>query len=55
MFNIISEKMRERLHGVNQDHDRPAPAGSPRKRSASGNQKAQGVEPAAEPGRKGDG
>ena len=48
MFNIVAEKMRERLRGANQDHERSAPLGSPRKRNTPGNQRAHGVE-AAEP------
>ena len=48
VFNIISEKMRERLRGANQDHDRPTPLRSPRKRGASENQKTQNLE-SAEP------
>jgi len=47
LFNIVAEKMRERLQG-NHDYVRTASAGSPRKRSSPGNQKAQGVE-SAEP------
>jgi hypothetical protein len=48
VFNIVSEKMRERLRGANQDHERPAPSGSPRKRNAPGNPKAPGTESAEE-------
>ena len=47
VFNIVSEKMSDRLRGANQDHDRPAP-GSTRKRNSPGNQKTRGVE-SAEP------
>lgn len=47
MFNIVSQKMRERLHGPNHEHDRAVP-GSPRKRNAPGNQKGLGAE-SAEP------
>ena len=49
LFNIVSERMRERLQGANEEHDRPAPSDSPRKRRAPGNQKVAGVE-SAEPG-----
>ena len=49
MFNIVSEKMRERLRGAAQEHDRAVPAGPPRKRHAPGNAKAQVLE-SAEPG-----
>jgi hypothetical protein len=44
VFNIVTEKMRERLRGANQEHDRPAPSGSPRKRTAPANQKAPTIE-----------
>ncbi len=50
MFNIVSEKMRERLRLTNQDHDRPLPAGSPRRRNAPRTQETHGVE-SAEPSR----
>jgi hypothetical protein len=46
LFNIVSEKMRERLRGANQDHDRPAASGSPRRRNSTGNQKVSGAETA---------
>ena len=49
MFNIVSEKMRERLRGANQEHDRTALSGAPRKRNIPGNQKAP-VLVSAEPG-----
>ena len=49
LFNIVSEKMRERLRGPNQSHDQPAPAGSPRKRGVSGSAKVDSAE-SAEPG-----
>ncbi len=42
LFNIISEKMRERLRGANQD--RPAQSASPRKRSAAGSSKTAALE-----------
>ena len=48
VFNIVSEKMRERLRGANGDDDSHAQASSPKKRSARGNQKTAGVEPAEE-------
>ena len=48
VFNIVAEKMRERLRGANQDHDRPAPSSSPRKRNSPGSPKAPGME-SAEP------
>jgi hypothetical protein len=44
LFNIVSEKMRERLREPNEEHDRPPQSGSPRKRNASGSQRAAGVE-----------
>ena len=47
-FNIVSEKMRERLQGANRDHERTQPQQSPRKRNSPGNQKPPGVE-SAEP------
>ena len=46
LFNIVTEKMRERLRGANQEHDKPAQSGSPRKRNSPGNQRALGVESA---------
>jgi len=46
MFNIVTEKMRERLQGASRDPERTAPSGSPRKRSSPGNQKANAVESA---------
>jgi hypothetical protein len=48
VFNIVGEKMRERLQGVNRDQEKIAPPGSPRKRNPPGNQKAHSVE-CAEP------
>jgi hypothetical protein len=48
VFNIVVEKMRERLQGTSGDHERTAPPGSPRKRNAPGSQRAHGVE-SAEP------
>jgi hypothetical protein len=44
LFNIISEKMRERLRGANHEHERLPQSGSPRRRNASGNPKPPGVE-----------
>jgi hypothetical protein len=47
VFNIVAEKMRERLEGSG-DYDRSAAPGSPRKRKSPGSHKAHGVE-SAEP------
>ena len=46
VFNIVAEKMRERLCGANQNHERSASPTSPRKRNSPGNQRAHGVESA---------
>jgi hypothetical protein len=45
VFNIVAEKMRERLQAT-RDDERTAPPSSPRKRSPPGSQKAHGVESA---------
>jgi hypothetical protein len=39
VFNIVSEKMRERLRDANGDDDTHAQASSPKKRSPRGSQK----------------
>ena len=44
VFNIVSEKMRERLQAANRDDDRTATLRLPRKRTGSSGQKASGVE-----------
>jgi hypothetical protein len=44
LFNIVSEKMHERLRGANQD--RPAQSNSPRKRNTAANARATGGESA---------
>ena len=41
LFNVVSEKMRERLRGANQP---PAQSGSPRKPNAAGKQTTAGAE-----------
>jgi hypothetical protein len=43
MFNIVSEKMRERLHGPNNDHERTTTVGLPRRRGVSANQQTGSV------------
>jgi hypothetical protein len=45
VFNIVLEKMGDRLRGGSQEHDRPPHPGAPRKRNAGANAKT-GVESA---------
>ena len=44
LFNIVSEKMRERLRGANEEHNRPAQPGSPRRRHAPGDRKVESAD-----------
>ena len=48
VFNIVSEKMRERLRGANGEDDSHSQSASPKKRGARGSQKTAGVEPGEE-------
>jgi hypothetical protein len=47
LFNIVSEKMRERLRGAPQD--RPAQTVAPRRRTAAQNPRAAGLESGEQP------